>query len=340
MRGSFNRRRLLIGGAAALTSSIALPVFVPRTVFAQGNRPGANDRVVVGAIGCGFRARLLMDQLPEAAQLVAIADCNIEQAFKFRQERNAKWDIYSGHYRIVDRKDIDAVVMTGQEFQRALPCIHAVQSGKDVYAEKPLTLYIQEGRTMIGHVRKHQAVFQVGTQQRSMEVNRIACEFVRNGGLGKLTKVQAVNYPGVDVTPEIDSDGLGNIPPGFNWDLHLNQSVWRPCVPNAIAGRNYVGGEMTNWGATEWTKSNGHSAKMTRCRRNSSFLAQEETGRLLPHTPMGRRSFSSFRLPVRWVERSSSVKRGNWRSTGTRSCPTPSTFERHFSRKSMRPKKK
>ena len=165
------------------------------------------------------------------------------------EERNANWDIYSGHYRIVDRKDIDAVMMTGQEFQRAFPCIHAVQSGKDVYAEKPLTLYIQEGRTMVEHVRKHQAVFQVGTQQRSMEMNRVACEFVRNGGLGKLKKVQAVNYPGVDATPEIDSDGPGNIPPGFNWDLHLNQSVWRPCVPNAIAGRNYVGGEMTNWGA-------------------------------------------------------------------------------------------
>lgn len=249
MSRSYNRRRFLIGGAAALTSSIALPTFIPRTVFAQGNRPGANERIIVGAIGCGFRARLLMDQLPESAQLVAVADCNITQAFAFRKERNANWDIYGGHHPIVDRTDIDAVLMTGQEFQRAFPCIQAVQSGKDVYAEKPLTLYIQEGRTMVEHVRKHQAVFQVGTQQRSMEVNRVACEFVRNGGLGKLVKVQAVNYPGIGVTPDIETDGPGNIPPGFNWDLHLNQSVWRPFVENALAGRNYAGGEMTNWGA-------------------------------------------------------------------------------------------
>jgi len=249
MKDSFKRRDFLTLGAAALTSSVALPMLVPRTVFAQGDRPGANDRIIVGAIGCGFRARLLMDQLPEDAQLVALADCNIAQAFKFREERKANWDVYSGHYRIVDRKDIDAVMMTGQEYQRAFPCIQAVQSGKDVYAEKPLTLYIREGRTMVEHVRKHKAVFQVGTQQRSMEMNRVACEFVRKGGLGKLEKVQAVNYPGVGATPEIDSDGPGNIPPGFNWDLHLNQSVWRPFVQNAIAGRNYVGGEMTNWGA-------------------------------------------------------------------------------------------
>jgi predicted dehydrogenase len=249
MTNSFNRRRLLIAGSTALAGSIAMPTLIPRAVLAEGNRPGANERIIVGAIGSGFRARLLMDQLPEAAQLVALADCNIEQAFNFRKERKAKWDIYGAHHPIVDRRDIDAVLMTGQEFQRAFPCIQAVQSGKDVYAEKPLTLYIQEGRTMVEHVRKHRAVFQVGTQQRSMEMNRVACEFIRNGGLGKILKVQAVNYPGVGVTPQIDTEGPGTIPAGFNWDLHLNQSVWRPCVPNAISGRNYVGGEMTNWGA-------------------------------------------------------------------------------------------
>lgn len=243
---SIQRREFLALGATAV---VAAPMIVPRTVFAQGKRPGANDRIIVGAIGCGFRARLLMDQIPEDGQLVAIADCNIDQAFKFRKERSAGWDIYSGHYRIIDRDDIDAVLMTGQEFQRAFPCIQAVQAGKDVYAEKPLTLYIQEGRTIVEHVRKHKAVFQVGTQQRSMEMNRVACEFVRNGGLGKLRKVQAVNYPGAGPTPELDATGLGNIPPGFNWDLHLNQSVWRPCVSEALAGRNYGGGEMTNWGA-------------------------------------------------------------------------------------------
>ena len=249
MKTSFNRRQFVVRGTAALASTFALPMYIPRTVFAQGDRPGANERIVVGAIGCGFRARLLLDQLPATAQLAAVADCNIDQAFAFRKERHGTWDIYGGHYPIVDRQDIDAVLMTGQEFQRAFPCIQAVQSGKDVYAEKPLTLYIQEGRTMVEHVRKCQAVFQVGTQQRSMELNRVAGEFVRSGWLGKITKVLAVNYPGIDGTPEIEVEGAGSIPPGFNWDLHLNQSVWRPCVPNAIAGRNYFGGEMTNWGA-------------------------------------------------------------------------------------------
>ena len=168
---------------------------------------------------------------------------------RFKNEKRADWAIYGSHYPLLDRKDIDAVIVAGQEYQRVLPCIHAVQAGKDVYAEKPLTLYIQEGRTLIDHVRKHKAVFQVGTQQRSMEMNRVACEFVRNGGLGKLKYVLAVNYTGVGPSPSIDSYEEKSIPSGFNWDLHLNQSQWRPFGSGATHGRNYVGGQMTNWGA-------------------------------------------------------------------------------------------
>ena len=87
------------------------------------------------------------------------------------------------------------IVATG-EFQRVLPAIHACQAGKDVYAEKPLTLYIQEGRALVDAVRRHDRILQVGSQQRSMAINRVACELVRSGGLGKLLEVRAVNYPG------------------------------------------------------------------------------------------------------------------------------------------------
>lgn len=234
---------------AATVSAFAVPTIIPRSVLAAPGRPGANDRVAVGCVSAGYRARLLMEQLPEAARLVAIADCNLPQALRFKKEKGADWAIYGSHYSLLDRKDIDAVIIAGQEYQRVLPCIHAVQAGKDVYAEKPLTLYIQEGRTLIQHVRKHQAVFQVGTQQRSMEMNRVACEFVRNGGLGKLKHVSAINYPGVGRTPAVDTYEQQPIPSGFNWELHLNQSQWRPYGSGAIQGRNYVGGEMTNWGA-------------------------------------------------------------------------------------------
>ncbi len=246
---SMKRRQFLALGAVAGVAAAAVPTFVPRTVFAQGKRPAANDRVVVGCVSAGHRSRLLMDQLPEGGQLVALADCNLGQAFAFREERGAKWDIYGEHYPLLERNDIDAVIIGAQEYQRVLPAIHAVQAGKDVYAEKPLTLYIEEGRTLVSHVRKHKTVFQVGTQQRSMEMNRVACEFVRSGGLGKLKFVQAVNYPGPGESPAIDGYPHQPTPGGFNWELHLNQTEYRPYGPGATNGRNYGGGEMTNWGA-------------------------------------------------------------------------------------------
>jgi predicted dehydrogenase len=217
--------------------------------MAQGRRPGANDRVIIGCVSAGGRARLLMEQLPEAGQLVALADANMPRALEFKKEKNANWDIYGTHWPILDRKDIDAVIIAGAEFQRIYPCIHACEAGKDVYAEKPLTLYIQEGRTLVNFVRKNRTIFQVGTQQRSMEMNRVACEFVRNGGLGKLKYVSAICYPGSGPTNTDVGTDDPPMPPGFNWDLHLNQGAWRNYHPHWINGRNFGGGEMTNWGA-------------------------------------------------------------------------------------------
>ena len=99
--------------------------------------------------------------------------------------------MYQDYRKLLERKDVDAVIVATGEFQRVLPCIHACQAGKDIYAEKPLTLYIGEGRVLVDAVRRHSRVFQVGTQQRSMAMNRIACELVRSGGLGKVLEVRA-----------------------------------------------------------------------------------------------------------------------------------------------------
>ena len=76
-----------------------------------------------------------------------------------------------------------------------LCAIHAVQAGKDVYAEKPMSLYVAEGRALVRAVRKYNRILQVGSQQRSMAMNRLACDFVRTGGLGRIRLVLGVNYP-------------------------------------------------------------------------------------------------------------------------------------------------
>jgi predicted dehydrogenase len=112
-------------------------------------------------------------------------------------------------------------------------------------------LYIREGRVLVDAVRKHNRIFQVGTQQRSMAINRVACELIRTGGLGKVLEVRAINYTGPDTPP---AQGLGEqpVPAGLDWNVWLNQAAMRPFHQDWtgwMRWRDFSGGEMTNWGA-------------------------------------------------------------------------------------------
>jgi predicted dehydrogenase len=238
--------------ALGAAGAVAAPYFIPSGVLAADGAPGANDRIAVGAIGVGRRATLLLDQLPEAGRIVALCDCNLPRAEAFKAQHNGEWPVYQDYRRLLEQKDIEAVIVGTVEFQRVLPCIHACQAGKDIYAEKPLTLYIKEGRVLVDAVRKYNRVFQVGTQQRSMAMNRIACELIRSGGLGKVLEVRAFNEPSSEESP-VQLFPEEPTPEGLNWDIWLNQAAWRPFNMNWMsnwgAWRDFAGGEITNWGA-------------------------------------------------------------------------------------------
>lgn len=244
------RRQFLQRGSASVVSGLAVATFIPRSVLAASDRPGANERVIVGVIGVGGRSRLLIDQLPEGAQVAAVADCFINRCEEAAAKKQAKWRIHQDYRRLLEEKDLDAVIVGTHDHGRVLPAIHACQAGKDVYAEKPLTLYIAEGRVLVNAVRKHQRVFQVGTQQRSMEMNRVACEFVRSGGLGEIKAVQGINYTSSNPCPVLPEEPK---PAGLDWDMWLGQTPMRPYNPKIHFGwmgwRDFSGGEMTNWGA-------------------------------------------------------------------------------------------
>ncbi|MFM7973830.1 MAG: Gfo/Idh/MocA family protein, partial [Pirellula sp.] len=236
-----DRRRFL-----SQTSSLA-----GIALASNSHRVFASQRIRVGAIGVGGRGSLLIEQLPETAQIVAVADCNEPRALAFRDKLKADWQIYSDYRKILDRNDIDAVIVATGEFQRIRPCIEACMAGKDVYAEKPLSLYIQEGRALVNTARKTKRIVQVGTQQRSMEMNRVACQLIRNGGLGKILEVRAVAYSGPDPSPA-EGFPAEQIPKGLDWNMWLNQAAERP-FNNQWLGwmrwRDFGGGQMTNWGA-------------------------------------------------------------------------------------------
>jgi predicted dehydrogenase len=226
-------------------------MFVPASVLGRENKPGANETIGIGAIGVGGRARLLLEQLPEEGRIVALCDCNLPRAEAFKADKQGDWPVYQDYRKLLDRKDVDAVIVGTGEFQRVVPCIHAAMAGKDIYAEKPLTLYIREGRVLVDAVRRHQRVFQVGTQQRSMAINRLGCALVRSGRLGKVKEVRAFNYPAAEPAPAKPFPAE-SVPPGLDWDTWLNQAAFRPYNPQWMGWmrwRDFAGGEMTNWGA-------------------------------------------------------------------------------------------
>lgn len=245
----FSRRQFI---RTAAQSSVAGALAGP--LISRGQVRGANDRIGVGVIGIGRQAGALLANLVrlKEARFVAVADVNLNRA----NEAAQKYDGWAcqDYRRLLERKDVDAIITATPEHWRALICIEACQAGKDIYAEKPMSLTIHEGRLMVQAVQKYQRIFQTGSQQRSMWANHAGCALVRTGGLGKITRIIAHNYP----TPWEYGLPSQKIPDGLNWDMWCgptepvayNRDLYLPrAMPGWLSFRAYSGGEMTGWGS-------------------------------------------------------------------------------------------
>jgi predicted dehydrogenase len=250
---SVSRRRFLKNATTAAAFA-GFPMILPRGVLAADGQPGANDRIRIGFIGMGRQAGALLSELARlpAGRVVAVADVNLPRAEAVASRHQAA--AFQDYRRLLDRKDVDAVITATPEHWRVLICTQACAAGKDVYAEKPLSLTIREGRLIADAARRHKRVFQTGSQQRSMIRNRIACDFLRSGKAGKILKVIAHNYP----TPWEHRLPAQPIPAGLDWDMwcgpaprvDYHTDLYQPRAnPGWLSFRPYSGGEMTGWGA-------------------------------------------------------------------------------------------
>ena len=122
--------------------------------------------------------------------------------------REAARDVpqYQDYRHMLDREKLDAVIVATTVHARVLICIHAMQAGLDVYAEKPLTLTIEEGQYLIRAEQKYGRVFQTGTQQRSIPINNFGSDLVRGGAIGRVHTVICPNFIGPEIRPELPSE--------------------------------------------------------------------------------------------------------------------------------------
>lgn len=258
-----NRRNFIRNAAAAA----AFPYFVPSSAF------GANDRINIGFIGVGGRATYLIthEEFP-GAQIVAVADCYLprcDAATKIKPQ-GEKWGKYADYRKMFEKEKLDAVFIETTTHARVLIAFHAMQAGLDVYAEKPVSLTIAEGRSLEKAARRYKRVVQAGTQQRSMPINIYASKLVSDGVLGKIGTVIACNFEGPAIWPPQPEQP---VPEGLDWDQWCNQTPLRPYHKELqtrwALWRDYDGGGQS-WGVTGWGT---HALDQVQC-----ALGASETG--------------------------------------------------------------
>ena len=253
-QAGLGRRAFIRRAVAGAAGFAAVPMTVPRHVLGAQGRPGANDRIVLGAIGVG---RMGSGLLPAFAKkpgctVGAVSDVYLPRAQEVAAKNRVAL-VFQDYRALLERGDVDAVVIATPHTWHALHSIHAAQAGKDIYCEKPLTYSIAEGRRLVEVVRKTKRVLQTGSQQRSGRREQIGCMLVRGGAIGKVSRVLAMNY----ASPMEPNHPEQPIPEGLDWDrwcgpaekLPYNFLIWSNGTnPSWTSIRPFGGGVMTDWG--------------------------------------------------------------------------------------------
>lgn len=286
-RRDFLRRTALAGSLAATASAWTACETTGPSAARRRPRPTLNDRLRVGFVGLGGRARWILknEDLP-GADVVAVADCFLPRLDEAASQvaGGDRWRKYQYYQDMLAKEQLDAVFVETTTHARVLIAIHALQAGCDVYAEKPQSLTVAEGRVLVNAARKYRRIIQTGSQQRSMPINRYASELVRTGALGKIHTVITCNFQGPKTWVRKE-ETPNDMPAGLDWDQWCNQTALRPYYMDLQFKwgelEDYDGGGQM-WGVTGWGT---HSLDQVQC-----ALGTDDTGpvELWPEPPGGR----------------------------------------------------
>jgi hypothetical protein len=264
-----SRRRFLHRAANTLGAAIALPAIIPASALGRSGAIAPSERITMGFIGVGTQGggHLLGGAWTYVAggyagrkevQVLAVCDIRRERRESATQKVNDHYrEIYGDNFapckpyvdfrEVLDRPDIDAVLIATPAHWHATMAVMAAQAGKDIYCEKPSAVTIAEAQAIRSAVLRHGRVYQAGTQQRSEYGGKFrkACEFIRSGRIGKLQEIYAYRDGGAIFWPKRFGAGKP-IPEGLDWDLYLGPAPWLPYDGNASAHRFDIG--ELNWG--------------------------------------------------------------------------------------------
>ncbi|HVK10667.1 MAG TPA: Gfo/Idh/MocA family oxidoreductase [Gemmataceae bacterium] len=255
-------RRSFLRTAAASVSVGGITYFLPQ--FPARAADPKPEAIRIGKIGIGNQGRGNLGI--HAKNCTAVCEVDSDRlaaaAAQVKKASGKEPFAHKDYRRVLDRKDVDAVVITVPDHWHALMCVDACNAGKDVYCEKPLTLTIAEGRAIVNAARRNKRIVQTGSQQRSDEKFRRACEYVRSGRLGKIKEVK-VGIPAPNWIPKAKNPVADSSPPPeLDYDLWLGPAPHRPYNAHRVHYLfrfywDYSGGQLTNFGAhhldiTQW----------------------------------------------------------------------------------------
>ncbi|HMF61248.1 MAG TPA: Gfo/Idh/MocA family oxidoreductase, partial [Vicinamibacterales bacterium] len=252
-------RRTFLNHCTAVAAATGLPLwFVERELSAASQSApvvpaSANDRPGIALIGCGGMGRGDAKSASRFGDIVAVCDADESHAAAAAQQfagTDKTPAQFTDFRKVLEHKDVDIIVNATPDHWHTLINLAAAGAKKDIYAEKPLTLTIDEGKRMVKSVRQNKVVLQTGTQQRSNKLFRLACDLVHNGRIGKLTKVTVYVPAGLREGPFKPVP----VPKELNWDMWLGQApqvdyLTERCHSTFRWWFDYSGGPVTDWGA-------------------------------------------------------------------------------------------
>ena len=251
------RRQFLKGTLAATAGAAAFPYIVPSSALGADGAVAPSNRTVIGCIGMGGQGTGNMKDFLGNKDVQIVAVCDVDRSHRLnakqivdRKYGNTDCADYNDFREVLARKDLDAVSIAVPDHWHSIPAIATARAGLDIYAEKPLSLTIVEGRAMCDAVHKNSIVWQTGSWQRSQKHFRFACELVRNGRIGKVHTVRV----GLPTGPSTEPQPAMPVPDGFDYDFWLGPAPWAPytekrCHWNFRWILDYSGGQLTDWAA-------------------------------------------------------------------------------------------
>lgn len=249
-------RRKFFGKATAATVA-AGGLSSPFIRAIRAGQPGANDQVRIGLIGCGGMGQgdlkcFFLNQEVECAVICDVDDAQLAAGLQICQDKGRrKPDTVKDFRRVLDRQDVDVVLIATPDHWHAIPMVLAAQAGKDVYVEKPLAKTIAEGRAMLEATRRYNRVVQMGSQWRSCRHIIEATNLIRSGRLGKVSLARAWAF--LDWLAPIGHVADGPVPSGTDYDMWLGPAPFHAFNRNRFHFNfrwfwDYAGGLMTDWG--------------------------------------------------------------------------------------------